>query len=67
MTNLYVTLPNGFLPGQPNNCTVTGGTGKFEGLQAALVITAGPVRSNYDGIVQVIGQKKGTYKFVKTN
>jgi hypothetical protein len=56
-----------FLPGQPNNCTVSGGTGKFEGLQAALVITAGPVKSNYDGIVQVIGQKKGTYKFVKTN
>lgn len=28
-----------FLPGQPNKCKITGGTGKFEGLQAELIIT----------------------------
>jgi hypothetical protein len=56
-----------FLPGAPNNCKLTGGTGKFESLQAALVITADPLKSNFDGIVQVIGHKTGTYKIVKTN
>ncbi|MEH2543243.1 MULTISPECIES: hypothetical protein [unclassified Bradyrhizobium] len=56
-----------FLPGQPNNCKITGGTGKFEGLQAALVITINPLKGNFDGINQVIGYKKGTYKFLKTN
>jgi hypothetical protein len=56
-----------FLPGAPNNCKIIGGTGKFEGLQAALVITADPLKSNFDGISQVIGHKKGAYKFVKTN
>ena len=56
-----------FLPGEPNNCKLTGGTGKFEGLQATLIITAGPVKGNYDGISQVVGHKKGTYKIVKTN
>jgi hypothetical protein len=56
-----------FLPGAPNNCKVTGGTGKFEGLQAALVITSDLLKSNFDGIIQVVGHKKGTYKFVKTN
>jgi hypothetical protein len=54
-----------FLPGSPNNCKLTGGTGKFEGLEASLVITAGLVKSNYEGIVQIIGQKKGSYKIVK--
>jgi hypothetical protein len=56
-----------WMPGFPNNCNITGGTGKFEGLQAALVVTIDPLRSNFDGISQVIGHKKGTYKFVKTN
>jgi hypothetical protein len=55
------------LPGAPNNCTLTGGTGKFETLRAELIITAGPVKGNYDGIRQIIGHKKGTYKIVKTN
>lgn len=55
-----------FLPGAPNNCKLTG-TGKFEGLQAALVITAEPLKSNFDGIGQVIGHKTGTYRIVKTN
>jgi hypothetical protein len=56
-----------FVPGAPNNCKVTGGTGKFENLQASLVIAVSPVKTNFDGIGQVIGQKKGTYKIVKTN
>jgi hypothetical protein len=56
-----------FLPGQPNNCKITGGTGKFEGLQASLVIAIDSIKGNFDGINQVIGHKKGTYKFAKTN
>jgi hypothetical protein len=56
-----------FMPGGPNNCKFTGGTGKFAGLQADVTITAGPLKSNYDGIAQIIGHKKGTYKIVKTN
>ena len=56
-----------FMPGTANNCKFTGGTGKFAGLQADVVITAGPLKSNYDGIAQIIGHKKGTYKIVKTN
>jgi hypothetical protein len=56
-----------FLPGAPNNCRLTGGTGKFENLQAALIITASVVKSDYDGIGQVVGHKKGTYKIIKTN
>lgn len=56
-----------WMPGSPNNCKITGGTGKFEGLQAALVVTIDPLKSNFDGISQVIGHKKGTYKFTKTN
>jgi hypothetical protein len=55
-----------FLPGSANNCKLTGGTGKFEGLEASIVITAAPVKNNYEGIVQIIGQKKGSYKIVKT-
>ncbi len=54
-----------FVPGGPNNCKLTGGTGKFQGLEASLVITAWPVKSNYDGIAQTMGQKKGTYRIVK--
>ena len=56
-----------FLPGAPNNCTLTGGTGKFENLQGTLVITISPVKGNYEGIGQVVGHKKGSYKIVKTN
>ncbi|WP_424628300.1 hypothetical protein [Bradyrhizobium sp. SYSU BS000235] len=56
-----------FLPGAPNNCNVVGGTGKFENLQASLVISVTPLKSNYEGITQVVGHKKGTYKIVKTN
>ncbi len=56
-----------FLPGAPNNCKLTGGTGKFESLQGALVITVDPLKTNFDGISQAIGHKKGTYKIVKTN
>lgn len=56
-----------FLPGAPNNCKLTGGTGKFEGLQGELIITASVVKSDYEGIGQVVGHKKGTYKIVKAN
>ena len=56
-----------FVPGAPNNCKLTGGTGKFEGLQASVVITATPVKSNYEGVAQIVGQKKGSYKIVKTH
>ena len=56
-----------FLPGQPSKCKITGGTGKFEGLQAELVITVEPLKSNFEGMGQVVGHKKGTYKLVKTN
>lgn len=48
-------------------CQLTGGTGKFQGLQADLAITVGPLKSNYEGIAQAIGHKKGSYKIVKTN
>ena len=56
-----------FLPGSPNNCKLTGGTGKFEGLEASLVITAAPVKSNYKDILQIVGQKKRSYKIVKAH
>jgi hypothetical protein len=56
-----------FMPGGPSNCQFTGGTGKFSGLQADVTITARPLKSNYDGIAQILGHKKGTYKIVKTN
>jgi len=38
-----------FVPGAPNKCKLTGGTGKFEGLQADIIITASPVKTTYDG------------------
>jgi hypothetical protein len=56
-----------FLPGKPNTCELTGGTGKFQGLQASIVITFTPVKSTYDGTLQIVGHKNGTYKIVKTN
>ena len=51
-----------FLPGQPNNCKLTGGTGKFAGLQASIVITTQPIKSSFDDVFQSIGHKDGTYK-----
>ena len=38
-----------FLPGKPNTCELTGGTGKFQGLQASIIITSAPVKSTYEG------------------
>jgi hypothetical protein len=55
-----------FLPGKPNTCELTGGTGKFQGLHASVVITFTPVKSTYDGTLEVVGHKNGTYKIVKT-
>ena len=47
---------------------LTGGTGKFEGIRADLVITqVPPLKGNYEGIFQAIGRKAGSYKIVKTN
>jgi len=54
-----------FLPGSPNTCELTGGTGKFQGLQAPIVITSMPVKSTYEDALQIIGHKKGTYKILK--
>jgi len=56
-----------FLPGQPNTCALTGGTGKFQGLQASIIITSTPVKSTFEGTQQLVGHKNGTYKIVKTN
>jgi hypothetical protein len=56
-----------FLPGQPNTCVLTGGTGKFQGLQASVIITSVAVKSTYEGTQQIVGHKNGTYKIVKTN
>ena len=56
------------MPGAPNNCKLTRGTGKFEGIKADLVITqVPPLKSSYEGIFQAVGYKKGSYKIVKTN
>jgi hypothetical protein len=54
-----------FLPGKPNVCELTGGTGKFQGLQASITITSMPVKSTYEGTQQLVGHKNGTYKIVK--
>ena len=56
-----------FLPGKPNTCELTGGTGKFQGLQASIIITSMPVKTTYEGTLQIVGHKNGTYKIVKTN
>jgi hypothetical protein len=37
----------------PNNCRMTGGSGKCKSLQAALIITASVVKSDSVGIGQV--------------
>jgi hypothetical protein len=54
-------------PGATLLCTLTGGTGKFQGLQAPLVISSMPIKSTYEGAFQIVGHKNGTYKIVKTN
>jgi len=56
-----------FLLGKPNTCELTGGTGKFQGLQGSIIITSAPVKSTYEGTLQAVGHKNGTYKIVKTN
>jgi hypothetical protein len=48
-------------------CTLSGGTGKFEGLKADLQITSTPLKVVYEGITQAIGTKKGTYQITKTH
>ena len=53
--------------GATNMCELTGGTGKFQGLQASVAITSMPVKSTYEGAFQIVGHKNGTYKIVKTN
>jgi len=53
--------------GATNLCKLTGGTGKFQGLQASLAITSMPIKSTYEGAFQIVGHKNGTYKIVKTN
>ena len=53
--------------GAPMKCKLMGGTGKFNGLQADIDITAAPLKGTYDGVSQIMGQKKGSYKIVKTN
>jgi hypothetical protein len=52
---------------KPKTCELTGGTGKFQGLQASIIITSMPVKSTYEGTLQIVGRKNGTYKIVKTN
>jgi hypothetical protein len=56
-----------FLPGKATTCELTGGTGKFQGLHASIVVTSTPIKSTYDGVLQIVGHKNGTYKIVKTN
>jgi len=34
---------------------------------ARIIITSVPVKSTYDGTLQAVGHKNGTYKIVKTN
>lgn len=51
----------------PPKCTLTGGTGKFEGISADLQITNTPLKSMFEGITQAIGTKKGTYQISKTH
>jgi hypothetical protein len=61
-------VPGQALPaGATNMCELTGGTGKFQGLQASVAITSIPVKTTYEGAFQIVGHKNGTYKLVKTN
>jgi hypothetical protein len=54
-----------FIPGSPNNCKFVGGSGKYQGIEGNVVITGIPLKGNIEGIAQLIGHKKGTYKIVK--
>jgi hypothetical protein len=56
-----------FLPGAPNTCMLTGGTGKFQGLQGSIIITSTPVKTTFEGAQQLVGHKNGMYKIEKTN
>jgi hypothetical protein len=62
-----VTAGQALPTGATNLCTLTGGTGKFQGLQASLVIDSKPIKGTYDGALQGVGHKNGTYKILKTN
>ena len=42
------------------------GAGKFQGLQAPLVISSMPVESTYEGALEIVGYKNGTYKIVRS-
>ncbi|MBV9394138.1 MAG: hypothetical protein JOZ84_06985 [Methylobacteriaceae bacterium] len=46
-------------------CTLTGGTGKFDGLHADLQITNTPLKTVFEGNTQAIGTKKGSYEIMK--
>jgi len=60
-------VPGQALPaGATNMCELTGGTGKFQGLQASVAITSMPVKSTYEGAFQIVGHKNGTYKIVRS-
>jgi hypothetical protein len=50
--------------GAVNLCQLTGGTGKFTGLQASLVITSTPPLKSPNDTYQSVGHKTGTYKIV---
>jgi len=41
------------------------GAGKFQGLQAPLVISS-MVESTYEGALEIVGYKNGTYKIVRS-
>jgi hypothetical protein len=62
-----VTAGQALPAGATNLCTLTGGTGKFQGLQASLVIDSMQIKGTYEGAFQGIGHKNGTYKILKTN
>lgn len=52
-----------FLPGSPTNCAFTGGTGKYEGLQGSMTVSFQIVKPYFDGIGQIVGHKRGTYRY----
>lgn len=52
-----------FVPGSPTNCTFTGGTGKYEGLQGSVAVSYQVIKPYFDGIGQVVGHKRGTYRY----
>jgi hypothetical protein len=51
-----------FLFGKPNTCELTGGNGKFQGLQASIIITSVLVKSAYEDAEQLVGHKNRTYR-----